>query len=45
MVANDALVTAAARHTVVSLRAEEPDLEELFFTYYAEPKGAGRVAA
>ena len=30
----DALVKAAGRHTVLSLRAEEPDLEELFFTYY-----------
>jgi ABC-2 type transport system ATP-binding protein len=30
----DALVKAAARHTVVSLLSEEPDLEELFFTYY-----------
>ena len=30
----DALVKAAARHTVISLLSEEPDLEELFFTYY-----------
>ncbi len=30
----DALVKAAARHTVVALLSEEPDLEELFFTYY-----------
>ncbi|MEV1290075.1 ABC transporter ATP-binding protein [Micromonospora sp. NPDC049679] len=30
----DALVKAAARHTVVSLLSEEPDLEELFFSYY-----------
>jgi beta-exotoxin I transport system ATP-binding protein len=32
----DALIKAAGRHTVLSLRAEEPDLEELFFTYYSE---------
>jgi len=38
----DALVKAAARHTVVSLLSEEPDLEELFFTYY---KGPADVAA
>jgi ABC-2 type transport system ATP-binding protein len=31
----DALVKAAAKHTVVGLLSEEPDLEELFFTYYA----------
>jgi ABC-2 type transport system ATP-binding protein len=30
----DALVKAAARHTVVSLLSEEPDLEDLFFHYY-----------
>jgi ABC-2 type transport system ATP-binding protein len=30
----DDLVKAAARHTVVSLLSEEPDLEELFFTFY-----------
>jgi ABC-2 type transport system ATP-binding protein len=30
----DALVKAAARHTVVDLLVEEPDLEELFFDYY-----------
>jgi ABC-2 type transport system ATP-binding protein len=40
----DALVKAAAGHTVVSLLSEEPDLEELFFTYYAT-KEADRVAA
>jgi len=38
----DALVKAAARHTVIGLRAEEPDLEELFVTYY---RGAEHVAA
>jgi ABC-2 type transport system ATP-binding protein len=30
----DSLVKAAARHTVVMLSAEEPDLEELFFHHY-----------
>ena len=30
----DALVKAASRFTVVSLLAEEPDLEEVFLTYY-----------
>jgi ABC-2 type transport system ATP-binding protein len=30
----DALVKAAARYPVASLVVEEPDLEELFFTYY-----------
>ena len=40
----DALVKAAGRHTVVSLLSEEPDLEELFFTYYRS-EGAERVAA
>ena len=30
----DQLVKAAARHTVVDLLWEEPDLEELFFDYY-----------
>jgi ABC-2 type transport system ATP-binding protein len=30
----DALVKAAASHEVVGLLAEEPDLEELFFTFY-----------
>ena len=30
----DQLVKAAARHTVVDLLSEEPDLEELFFDYY-----------
>jgi ABC-2 type transport system ATP-binding protein len=31
----DALVKAAARHTVVTLSIEEADLEELFFHHYA----------
>jgi ABC-2 type transport system ATP-binding protein len=30
----DPLVKAAARHTVIDLLSEEPDLEELFFAYY-----------
>jgi ABC-2 type transport system ATP-binding protein len=30
----DALVKAAARYTVIGLLSEEPDLEELFVTYY-----------
>jgi ABC-2 type transport system ATP-binding protein len=30
----DALVKEAARHTVISVSVEEPDLEELFFRYY-----------
>jgi ABC-2 type transport system ATP-binding protein len=30
----DALVKAAAQHTVINLLCEEPDLEELFVTYY-----------
>jgi len=38
----DPLVKAAARHTVVSLLSEEPDLEELFVTYY---RGADHVSA
>ncbi|MFJ6212287.1 ABC transporter ATP-binding protein [Streptomyces sp. NPDC092296] len=44
----DALVKAAARHTVTGLLCEEPDLEQLFFAYYREQRdGAGhdRVAA
>lgn len=38
----DALVKHAARHTVVDLLSEEPDLEELFLTYY---EGHDSVAA
>jgi ABC-2 type transport system ATP-binding protein len=30
----DALIKAAARFTVVSIRAADPNLEELFFSYY-----------
>jgi ABC-2 type transport system ATP-binding protein len=40
----DALVKTAAKHTVVGLLSEEPDLEELFFTYYAR-KDDDRAAA
>jgi ABC-2 type transport system ATP-binding protein len=36
----DALIKAAARHTVVSLSSEEPDLEELFVTYYRGDRDA-----
>jgi len=36
----DPLVKAAARWGVESMVIEEPDLEELFFTYYAEPLDA-----
>jgi ABC-2 type transport system ATP-binding protein len=32
----DALIKAAAQHTVRGLLCEEPDLEELFFAYYKE---------
>jgi len=30
----DRLVKAAARYRVTSLLAEEPELEEIFFTFY-----------
>ncbi|MEV1144786.1 ABC transporter ATP-binding protein [Micromonospora sp. NPDC049799] len=40
----DALVKAAAGHTVVGLLSEEPDLEELFFGYYSREE-ATRAAA
>ncbi|WP_412539501.1 ABC transporter ATP-binding protein [Longispora sp. K20-0274] len=39
----DPLVKAAARHTVTGLLSEEPDLEELFLTYY-QHEGSGHVA-
>lgn len=39
----DALVKVAAGFTVVSVLAEEPDLEELFFTYY-RPEEASHAA-
>jgi ABC-2 type transport system ATP-binding protein len=32
----DALIKAAARHPVQDLRADEPDLEDLFFDYYKD---------
>ncbi|MEU4640601.1 ABC transporter ATP-binding protein [Micromonospora sp. NPDC023814] len=32
----DALIRVLARHQVASLRASEPDLEELFFAYYRQ---------
>jgi ABC-2 type transport system ATP-binding protein len=37
----DALVKAASRHTILDLRAEEPDLEELFFASYRDNAGEG----
>ena len=40
----DALIKAAAAHTVVSLLSEEPDLEELFFGFYMTEE-VGHVAA
>jgi ABC-2 type transport system ATP-binding protein len=39
----DALIKAASRHTVISLLSEEPDLEELFFSYYSREE-AGDAA-
>jgi ABC-2 type transport system ATP-binding protein len=36
----DALVKAAARHTVTGLRADTQDLEELFHTYYTGAPGS-----
>jgi ABC-2 type transport system ATP-binding protein len=41
----DALVKAAARWGVESIVVEEPDLEELFLTYYQEPATAGGADA
>jgi ABC-2 type transport system ATP-binding protein len=40
----DDLVKAVARNTVISLLCEEPDLEEIFFSYYTRQE-ADRVAA
>ncbi|MFB9891084.1 ABC transporter ATP-binding protein [Planobispora takensis] len=40
----DALVKAAARFTVVHLVSAEPDLEEIFLTYYSESEEEGRHA-
>ncbi|WP_149551213.1 ABC transporter ATP-binding protein [Streptomyces marokkonensis] len=39
----DALIKALARHTVTSLRATEPALEELFHSYYAGAEAAPRT--
>ncbi len=39
----DALIKTAARFTVVSIRANDPNLEELFFTYY-QTKENGHAA-
>ncbi|GAA1533685.1 ABC transporter ATP-binding protein [Actinomadura kijaniata] len=41
----DALVKAAARHTVTALRADSQDLEELFHAYYTGEAAPGPVAA
>ncbi|MFC9970758.1 ABC transporter ATP-binding protein [Spirillospora sp. NPDC127200] len=41
----DALVKAAARHTVIGLRADDQDLEELFHAYYTGERTAARPAA
>jgi ABC-2 type transport system ATP-binding protein len=35
----DALVKGAAEHTVLSLLSHEPDLEEIFLTYYQSKEG------
>lgn len=40
----DALVKQAARHTVLELDSAEPDLEELFFTYYTDQEEVGDAA-
>lgn len=40
----DALVKAAARHTVVTLAVEEADLEEIFFHHYANDRGFNDAA-
>jgi ABC-2 type transport system ATP-binding protein len=39
----DALVKAAARHTVITLSVEEPDLEDLFFKYYERSQGGANA--
>ncbi|WP_203716818.1 ABC transporter ATP-binding protein [Asanoa siamensis] len=38
------LITVLARHQVASLRASEPDLEELFFAYYRTTEAAKETA-
>jgi ABC-2 type transport system ATP-binding protein len=40
----DALVKAAAQFTVVSLTSHEPDLEEIFLTYYTSREAGSRAA-
>ncbi|MEV4514201.1 ABC transporter ATP-binding protein [Dactylosporangium sp. NPDC049525] len=40
----DALIKAAARHTVVDLISTEPDLEETFLSYYYAQDGAHHAA-
>jgi ABC-2 type transport system ATP-binding protein len=42
--APDALIKAAAQYTVTRLRATEPDLEELFFSYYSSGEEKVSVA-
>lgn len=42
--AADALVKAAARHTVSSFLSEEPALEEVFLAFYDDGEGACRAA-
>lgn len=37
----DALIKAVARHDVITFSAEEPDLEELFFDYFAQEGSDG----
>ncbi|MEV6982273.1 ABC transporter ATP-binding protein [Sphaerisporangium sp. NPDC051017] len=41
----DALIKAAARFTVVHMVSAEPDLEEIFLTYYSEDVHHARVGA
>jgi ABC-2 type transport system ATP-binding protein len=38
----DSLVKAAARHDVVTITSDEPELEELFFDLYNDPVGDAR---
>jgi ABC-2 type transport system ATP-binding protein len=40
----DALVKAAARFTVISMTSAEPDLEEVFFAYYASKEDGPHAA-
>ncbi|GII33618.1 ABC transporter [Planotetraspora mira] len=41
----DALIKAAAKFTVVHMVSSEPDLEEIFLTYYSEEAPRARVGA